>query len=104
MHFKAQNLRRTKEELDIRDEKALEEKKNMRRILTIKEAPEFLTHNPYILNGYRGCKTKKLCVERSVSSFIIHLLQSYGHLYLSQSHDSYILFAEYFYNIEYLRL
>uniref|UniRef100_A0A0C9RKK2 PAQR3_0 protein n=1 Tax=Fopius arisanus TaxID=64838 RepID=A0A0C9RKK2_9HYME len=40
-----------------------EEEKQMRRILTITEAPEFLTHNPYILNGYRSCRTNKLCVE-----------------------------------------
>ncbi|XP_015117115.1 progestin and adipoQ receptor family member 3 isoform X3 [Diachasma alloeum] len=56
------NSRKNSDEVLIYDN-ASEEEKEMRRILTIKEAPEFLTHNPYILNGYRGCKTKKLCVE-----------------------------------------
>lgn len=40
-----------------------EEEEDMRRLLRFEEAPEFLQYNPYILRGYRGCLTTKLCLE-----------------------------------------
>lgn len=39
----------------------------MRRLLPYEEAPEYLQHNPFILHGYRGYLTTKLCLERFVS-------------------------------------
>lgn len=40
-----------------------EEEENMRRLLRFEEAPGFLQYNPYILRGYRGCLSTKLCLE-----------------------------------------
>lgn len=44
--------------------KVPEEEDNLRRLLRYEDAPEFLQYNPYILRGYRGCLTTKLCLER----------------------------------------
>jgi len=41
-----------------------EEEDKMRQLLRFEDAPGFLQYNPYILNGYRGCLTTKLCLER----------------------------------------
>ncbi|XP_018053928.1 PREDICTED: progestin and adipoQ receptor family member 3 [Atta colombica] len=41
----------------------LEREEKLRRLLRFEEAPQFLQHNPYILHGYRGCLTTKLCLE-----------------------------------------
>lgn len=40
-----------------------EDEDKMRRLLPYEEAPEYLQHNPYILKGYRGYLTTKLCIE-----------------------------------------
>lgn len=40
-----------------------EEEEDMRRLLRFEEAPGFLQYNPYILRGYRGCLSTKLCLE-----------------------------------------
>lgn len=44
-----------------------EDEEKMRRLLPYEEAPEYLQHNPFILHGYRGYLTTKLCLERFVS-------------------------------------
>ncbi|XP_043515136.1 progestin and adipoQ receptor family member 3 [Frieseomelitta varia] len=41
----------------------LEDEEKLRRLLAYEEAPEHLQHNPYILHGYRGYLTTKLCIE-----------------------------------------
>lgn len=41
----------------------LEEDK-LRRLLNFNEAPSYLAHNRFILSGYRGLLTTKLCLER----------------------------------------
>lgn len=40
-----------------------EDEERMRRLLPFEKAPEYLQHNPYILRGYRGYLTTKLCIE-----------------------------------------
>ncbi|CAL7943881.1 unnamed protein product [Xylocopa violacea] len=40
-----------------------EVEEKMRRLLPFEEAAEYLQHNPYILHGYRGYLTTKLCIE-----------------------------------------
>ncbi|XP_057324721.1 progestin and adipoQ receptor family member 3 [Microplitis mediator] len=47
----------------IKGEITPEDEEKMRRLLPIEEAPEHLTHNPFILHGYRGYLTTKLCIE-----------------------------------------
>ncbi|XP_046745213.1 progestin and adipoQ receptor family member 3 isoform X1 [Diprion similis] len=47
----------------IKDKTAFEDEERMRRILPFAEAPEYLQFNPYILHGYRGYLTTKLCLE-----------------------------------------
>ncbi|CAG5108984.1 Similar to Paqr3: Progestin and adipoQ receptor family member 3 (Mus musculus) [Cotesia congregata] len=56
---------RPKEPADspIKGEITPEEEEKLRRLLPIEEAPEYLTHNPFILHGYRGYLTTKLCIE-----------------------------------------
>ncbi|XP_014225082.1 progestin and adipoQ receptor family member 3 [Trichogramma pretiosum] len=40
-----------------------EDEEKMRKLLPWHLAPEYLRHNPYILSGYRGYLTTKLCIE-----------------------------------------
>ncbi|XP_015438154.1 PREDICTED: progestin and adipoQ receptor family member 3, partial [Dufourea novaeangliae] len=51
------------EESPIKGKLTLEDEEKLRQLLSYKEAPEHLQHNPYILNGYRGYLTTKLCLE-----------------------------------------
>ena len=44
----------------------LEDEERMRILLPFHLAPEYLRFNPFILSGYRGYLTTKLCIERSV--------------------------------------
>lgn len=48
----------------IKGEVTLEDEKRMRQLLPFHLAPEYLRFNPYILKGYRGYLTTKLCIER----------------------------------------
>lgn len=60
-------LSRKLDESPIKDKKiTLDDEEKMRRLLNYEEAPEYLQHNPYILHGYRGYLTTKLCIERFV--------------------------------------
>lgn len=57
-------LSRKLDESPIKDKKiTLDDEEKMRRLLNYEEAPEYLQHNPYILHGYRGYLTTKLCIE-----------------------------------------
>lgn len=47
-----------------------EDEERMRVLLPIHLAPKYLQHNPFILHGYRGYLTTKLCIERFVLSLI----------------------------------
>lgn len=47
----------------IKGEVTMEDEEKMRRLLPFEEAPGYLQHNPYILRGYRGYLTTKLCLE-----------------------------------------
>ncbi|KAK2589142.1 hypothetical protein KPH14_001962 [Odynerus spinipes] len=50
-------------ESPIKGEVSLQDEEKMRRLLPFEDAPEYLQHNPFILHGYRGYLTTKLCVE-----------------------------------------
>lgn len=54
------------EESPIKGKVTLEDEEKMKRLLSYTEAPQYLQHNPYILSGYRGYLTTKLCIERFV--------------------------------------
>ncbi|XP_043580278.1 progestin and adipoQ receptor family member 3 isoform X1 [Bombus pyrosoma] len=57
-------LSRKLDESPVKDKKiTLDDEEKMRRLLNYEEAPEYLQHNPYILHGYRGYLTTKLCIE-----------------------------------------
>ncbi|XP_003694576.1 progestin and adipoQ receptor family member 3 [Apis florea] len=51
------------EDSPIKGKLTPEDEEKMRRLLPYEEAPEYLQHNPYILHGYRGYLTTKLCIE-----------------------------------------
>lgn len=54
-----------------------EEEEKLRRLLPFEEAPHYLKYNPYILKGYRGSLTTKLCLERlSLPFFNIFAISS----------------------------
>ncbi|XP_058789319.1 progestin and adipoQ receptor family member 3 [Phymastichus coffea] len=58
-------LHRPKELADspIKGPVTAEDEERMRVLLPIHLAPKYLQHNPFILHGYRGYLTTKLCIE-----------------------------------------
>lgn len=47
---------------DDEDDEVHNEK--LRLLLKFEDAPEYLQHNKFILSGYRGMLTSKMCLER----------------------------------------
>lgn len=48
----------------IKGQVTVEDEERMRKLLPFHLAPEYLQFNPFILHGYRGYLTTKLCLER----------------------------------------
>ncbi|XP_024938284.1 progestin and adipoQ receptor family member 3 isoform X1 [Cephus cinctus] len=47
-----------------------EDEEQMRQLLPFEKAPVYLQFNPFILHGYRGYLTTKLCLERKKQSYV----------------------------------
>lgn len=52
------------QECPLKAEITPEDEERMRKLLPFEEAPDYLQFNPFILHGYRGYLTTKLCIER----------------------------------------